>query len=289
MAFRRIAITGPGGQLGSALCHLLGSRAIPVDRTILPLDRPEAVSAALETLRPDAVINCGAYVAVDKAEQESELCFRTNAETPAAMAEVCTRLEIPLVQISTDYVYCRSDRREPHRETDSISPDGVYARSKSAGEQAALQAPRSLAIRTCGLYGVTPRKANFVETMLRLGGEGRKLRVVNDQTCTPSYVADVAQGIVYLLDREARGVVNVTNRGSVTWYEFANEIFRQSDMQVEVEPITSEQFNAPAPRPAYSVLDEGLYASLGGPSLPLWHEALAAYLVARRQPFPAAK
>jgi dTDP-4-dehydrorhamnose reductase len=283
MEFRRIVVTGPNGQLGSALCRLLGPRALPVDRSILPLDQPEAAAAALEALRPDAVINCGAYVAVDKAEQESELCFRTNAETPAAMADACRRMDIPLVQISTDYVYCRSECREPHRETDPIAPDGVYARSKAAGEQAALQAPRSLVVRTCGLYGVTPRKANFVETMLRLGGEGRRLRVVNDQTCTPSYVADVARGIAYLLEREASGIVNLTNRGEVTWYDFANEIFRQSTMQVEVEPITSEQFGAPAPRPAYSVLDNGLYASLGGPALPSWQEALAAYLVARRE------
>ncbi|HEV7280542.1 MAG TPA: dTDP-4-dehydrorhamnose reductase [Pirellulaceae bacterium] len=284
MNFHRIAVTGPGGQLGSALRAHLGPRALPVDRSTLPLDRPDAVGPALQTLRPDAIINCGAYVAVDKAEQESELCFRTNAETPAAMAEACARLDIPLVQISTDYVYCRSERREPHREVDPISPDGVYARSKAAGEQAALKAPRSLVVRTCGLYGVTPRKANFVETMLRLGGEGRRLRVVDDQTCTPSHVADVARAVVHLLDREATGIVNVTNRGFVTWFDFANEIFRQSEMHVEVEPITSAQFGAPAPRPAYSVLDCGLYESLGGPPLPFWQEALAAYLSARTQP-----
>lgn len=257
---------------------------MPIDRSMLPLDEPGTAAQTIESLRPDAVVNCGAYVAVDKAEQESELCFRTNAETPAAMAEVCKRLDLPFVQISTDYVYCRSERREPHREIDTIAPDGVYARSKAAGEQAALQAPRSLVIRTCGLYGVTPRKANFVETMLRLGGEGRHLRVVNDQTCTPSYVADIARGILFLLEREAEGIVNLTNRGAVTWYDFANEIFRQSNMQVEVEPITSEQFGAPAPRPAYSVLDNGLYTSLGGPPLPYWQDALAAYLLARREP-----
>lgn len=284
MEFRRIAVTGPSGQLGSVLCRMLGPRALPVDRSILPLDRPEEAGSVIESLRPDAVINCGAYVAVDKAEQETELCFRTNAETPAAMAQVCSRLDIPLVQISTDYVYCRSEQREPHRETDGIAPDGAYARSKAAGELAALEAPRSLVIRTCGLYGVTPRKANFVETMLRLGAERRHLRVVNDQICTPSYVADVARGILFLLEREADGIVNVTNRGAVTWYDFANEIFRQSNLEVEVEPITSAQFGAPAPRPAYSVLDGGRYASLGGPALPSWQDALAAYLLARQAP-----
>lgn len=283
MKFHRIAITGPGGQLGRALRDLLGPRALPVDRETMPLDRPDTIRTALETLRPDAIVNCGAYVAVDKAEEESELCFRTNAESPAAMAECCSRLDIPLVQISTDYVFCRSDRRQPHRESDPIAPDGAYARSKAAGEQAALQAPRSLVVRTCGLYGVTPRRANFVETMLRLGGEGRRLRVVNDQTCTPSYVADVARGVMHLLDREATGIVNVTNRGSATWFEFAQEIFRQSGMQVEVEPITTAQFGAPAPRPSYSVLDCGLYESLGGPPLPAWQDALAAYLLARKQ------
>lgn len=282
MEYRRIAITGPNGQLGSALVRLLGTSALPVDRSILPLDRPEAINDALAKLRPDAVVNCGAYVAVDKAEQESELCFRINAEAPAALAEACSRLEAPLVQISTDYVYCRSERRAPHRETDPIAPDGVYARSKAAGEQAALKATKPIVIRTCGLYGVTPRKANFVETMLRLGGEGRRLRIVDDQTCTPSYVVDVARGIAHLLQNEARGVVNVTNQGFTTWYEFAREIFRQSEMTVEIEPISSAEYNAPAPRPAYSVLDDGLYRRLGGPPLRNWQEALAAYLAARR-------
>jgi dTDP-4-dehydrorhamnose reductase len=140
-------------------------------------------------------------------------------------------------------------------------------------------------VRTCGLYGrLGPRSpGNFVETMLRLAAEGKPLRVVDDQRCTPSYVPHVARAIVFLLNAKARGIFHVVNSGETTWYRFAAELVRLAGREVAMEPITTADYGAPAPRPAYSVLDTAKYHALPGrPALPPWQDALAEYLANRR-------
>ncbi len=284
----RIAITGCGGQLGGELCRRLGPQGIGLDLPQFDLADRDAVLHTLEELRPDAIVNTAAFTQVDKAETEVELCREINAGGVARLVEAAARLDCPLVQISTDYVFCGvTHRNTPLRETDEPSPQGVYAQTKWEGEAYARAWPKHFIVRTCGLYGKPgPRTAgNFVETMLRLGAKGGPLRVVDDQRCTPTYVPHLARAILFLLSTKAYGTYHAVNGGETTWYRFAAEIFRQAALTVTLEPITTAQYRAPAPRPGYSVLDTSKYHALAGrPALPSWRNALGEYLASRGRP-----
>ena len=174
-----------------------------------------------------------------------------------------------------------SHRTTPYRETDEPAPQGTYAQTKVEGEAYAQAWTKHFIVRTCGLYGQPgPRTpGNFVATMLRLAREGRTLRVVDDQRCAPSYVPHIARAILFLLGTNAYGKYHVVNSGETTWCGLAKEIFRQSGLGVRVEPISTDQYGAPAPRPAYSVLDTSKYHALAGRiGMPSWRDALAEYL-----------
>lgn len=284
----KIAITGAGGQLGVELTRMLGPSALPLDRAACDLADAESIRR-LEQLRPDAVINAGAYTQVDKAETDADRCRLINALAVERLAEVCGALDCPLVQISSDYVFAGvSGRSVPFVETDPPAPRGVYATTKYEGELAAARHAKHWIVRTCGLYSppVAGRQfTNFVATMLRLGRERDRLRIVDDQRCTPSYVPHVAGAVVHLLCEGTEqlrtsgfGLYHVTNAGDCTWYEFASEIFRQAGISIELERITTADYGAPAPRPAYSVLDTSKYQAMGSPPLPSWRDGVAAYL-----------
>lgn len=281
----KVIVTGSHGQLGSALCRRFADRAVGLSHAELDITDRAAVDLRLAELRPDAVINAAAYTAVDRAEAEEFACRAVNAEAVGFLADACRRLDARLVHISTDYVFgADASRREPYREFDAPGPQSVYARCKLAGERLAATCPRHLVIRTCGLYGQRPagsRSGNFVDTMLRMGRERDVVRVVDDQHCTPSYVADVAAAVQFLIESSAHGVYHVVNRGSTTWHGFAAEIFRQAGIAARLEPITTAEYGAPAARPAYSVLDTSKYHALGGPPMPDWPDALARYLAKR--------
>ena len=282
-----IAVTGAAGQLGSELARQLGERALPLDRQSLDLADPDAIWRVLSAARPKAVINAAAYTKVDLAEKEPEACERVNAAAVKHLAETCRKLDCPLLQVSTDYVFDGYPPRSvPYAETDLPRATGVYARTKLAGEAAAAENPRHFVVRTSGLYGrLAPnfKQGNFVETMLRLGRERGHVRVVDDQRCTPSFVPHVARAILFLIGTKAYGTYHVTNTGETTWHDFAAEIFRQAGLDVRMERITTQQFGAPAPRPAYSVLDTSKYHALGGPPMPHWSEGLREYLQAREE------
>ena len=278
----KIVVIGGDGRLGTELCRQAPD-AVPLAPPELDLTRPASIRAVLSRIEPEAVINAAAYTQVDEAEANPDLCHAVNAEAVAQVAAVCQLLDCPLVQISTDYVFGGDvqDRHTPYRETDPPVAVGVYAQSKLAGERCAAEYPRHFIVRTCGLYGPsgpgTP-KGDFVETMLRLGSQRDVLRVVADQHCTPSYAVHVAGAILFLLSTDRYGTYHVTNQGETTWHEFGREIFRLADMPIKVEPITTAQYGAAAPRPAYSVLDVSKYHSLSGPPMPTWQQALAEYL-----------
>jgi len=281
----QIVVTGCEGQLGSELCRQLGAAAAGVDLPAFDLADPGRVREVLLALRPRAVVNTAAYVQVDKAEDEPELCWAANAESVACLAEVCRELRCPLVQISTDYVFgADAGRSTPYRETDPPGPLGAYGRSKLEGERRAARWEKHIIVRTCGLYGRPgPRSSgNFVETMLRLGSAGKPLRVVRDQHCTPSYVPHVARAVRFLLEGEHYGTYHVVNRGATTWFDFAAAIFRLAGVSVDLQPIPSSEYPTKAPRPAYSVLDTGKYHAIpGGTKIPFWEDALAEYLSSR--------
>lgn len=277
----RYAVIGANGQLGRDLCRLLGDKVIALSRDRGDLTRPESLRGLLAEIDADVVLNCAAYNFVDKAESEPEAAFAVNAWAVRDLARICRDLDKLLVHFSTDYVFGLDTGRDtPWLPTDAPAPNSVYSLSKLAGEYLVrAECPRHLVIRTCGLYGVAglgSKKGNFVETMLRVGGQGKPLRVVNDQECTPSYTADLARGCVELIEGGQRGLHHVTSSGSCTWYTFAQAIFEQAGMKVDLTPITTAEFNAAAGRPAYSVLANETC------QLRPWQEALGDYLRERQ-------
>ncbi len=281
----RITLIGVGGQLGTALTARFEGKVIPLGSDAIDIADAKQVRRILPELRPELVINAAAYNFVDRAEDEFERAWAVNTTGPRVLAELCATLDIPLVHVSTDYVFggLRS-RNVPYVETDLPSPTSQYARSKRGGEEfVQAECPKHVVVRTCGLYGraVSPGKGNFVETMLRLGRERGAVSVVDDQWCTPTSAVDLAGAITELIKTQSFGLYHAANAGSTTWCGFAREIFRLAGMDVAVTPITTAQFNAKAPRPSYSVLDcSKLAAAIGRPMRP-WQDALAEYLESR--------
>ncbi len=282
----RIAVIGATGLLGGEICRQHVD-ARPLSRPGVDIARPASILPALRIAEPDAVINCAAFTHVDMAESEPVRCHAINAEGVRHLADACRELGCTLVQMSTDYVFGGDARRAtPYFETDETAPLGVYGKSKLAGEEYARRCDRHLIVRTCGLYGQSgsgTAKANFVDTMLRLGRERGQVRVINDQVSSPSFVAHVARAVLRLVEQGASGTFHVVNDGAISWFELAQATFHQAGLSVKVVPISTAEFGAPAPRPAYSVLDTHKYASLFGSPLPCWDEALAEYLSTIRQ------
>ena len=246
-----------------------------------------SVERALSAARAELVVNCAAYNLVDRAEDEPEVAYAVNALGPRNLAGWCAERDAALLHVSTDYVFgLDRERTEPYRPDDAPGPVSAYGVGKLAGEYFVRSVcRRHFVVRTCGLYGVqaTRAKGNFVETMLRLGTERDELSVVDDQRCTPTYTVDLAAVLAGLVETEAFGTFHATNSGSMTWCEFAREIFRQADVSVNVTPITTEEFGARAGRPRYSVLNCDELAATIGVELPPWQDALARYLAERQR------
>jgi dTDP-4-dehydrorhamnose reductase len=284
----KIAVLGSQGQLGRDLVPRLPGTVVGLTRADIDLAKPATISAVLASVKPDVMVNCAAYNLVDQAETEPDVAMAVNAWGVRSLALACRDANVKLVHFSTDYVFgLDSTRKTPFSEADAPGPASVYGISKLAGEYAVLAAdPRHLVIRTCGLYGVWGsggKGGNFVETMLKIAGEGKPLKVVNDQFCTPSYTADVAAATVGLIQADAAGLFHVTNAGSPSWFEFASGIFELVGMKVDLSPTTSAEFKRPAKRPPYSVLSNSKLSAAGVPVPRPWRDALAAYLIERKQ------
>lgn len=281
MKVKKYLIFGAKGQLGTEFCRQLGECAVPVDLPEGDITNRFTVEEIFSGVKPDAVLNAAAFTAVDAAEQQPAVCRKVNAVGPLYLAQECKKRGIPLVHISTDYVFCGTQKREPLTEEDEPAPLGVYAETKLEGERSIQKTLENhLILRTCGLYGKLGANTlgNFVETMRRLGASRRNLRIVNDQHCTPTWVPNLAQAALWLLENEKWGLYHTVDQGETTWFDFAQEIFRLCGLEVEAGPISTAEWNAPAPRPLYSVLDTAKYHALGGPAMLPWKESLRKYL-----------
>lgn len=279
----RIVVTGSHGQLGARLCQLLGDKAMPLNSQQIHLEHPESVLPLLLEMEPQAIINTAAYSAVDRAEatDEQRSCNTINAASVGQLALASRRLDCPLVQISTDYLFVGDPSvSQPFREDTPCNPQGDYARSKLAGEKAAADSPHPLIVRTCGIYGpqVSASSLNFVTTMLQLASTHTQVRVVNDQMCSPTWVYELALAVLHLLSIQARGIYHVVNEGGVTWFDFARTVFQLANRNTEVIPITTAEYGAAAPRPAYSALSIEKYRVTNGPPMSTWHDALRKFL-----------
>lgn len=273
-------VTGASGMLGGDLIARLGHDGEEVtgySRGELDITDAAAVRAALERDEPAVVVNCAAWTAVDDAETHEDAAFAVNGSAVASLAAACADHKVPLVQVSTDYVFGGASTR-PYCEDDAPAPRTAYGRGKLAGEQAVLSliaaGHRSYVVRTAWLYGA--HGANFVRTMIRLESQRPAVDVVDDQHGQPTWTADVAGQIVALVRSDApSGVYHATSSGQTTWFGLAREVFRLLGADPErVRATTSSAYPRPAPRPAYSVLAHGNWPKAGLAAIGDWQAAL---------------
>jgi len=282
-------VIGARGMLGTDLIGLLeraGVETVGLDLPDVDIRLSESVKDAVVRWRPGVVINVAALTDVDGCETRPDEAFAVNAAGPANVALAAREHSIPMVHMSTDYVF-DGLRGEPYDEDQALSPLGVYGTSKAEGERRVRELlPRShLIVRTQWLYGRHGK--NFVEAILDAAGKRSVLRVVNDQRGSPTYAPDLAGALLRMCRMGALGTVNVTNSGETTWFDFAVSILQRSGLSaVRVEAISTAELGRPAPRPAYSVLDNAKYAQLVGEPLRFWGEALDDYLSRRESGSP---
>jgi dTDP-4-dehydrorhamnose reductase len=282
----RILITGAAGMLAHdvrRVAERAGHELVLVDLPELDITDAVAVDAFFARERPEGSINCAAWTDVDGAESKQEQAHAVNANGAGNLARAATQVGSPLLHISTDYVFDgtapldAAGRPRPYLESDPVGPRSVYGSTKLDGERQVLAASRGhCVVRTAWLYGIDG--PNFVATMLRLAGERDAVQVVDDQIGSPTWSGHLAPAILGLLEREVSGLVHLTGAGAVSWNGFAREIFRQAEVDCDVEPASSEQMARPAPRPAYSVLESERDDVL---PMPPWEDGLAGYLAAR--------
>lgn len=288
----RIAITGASGQIATALREAIAAGAglapIVLSRPDFDLAHLETLAPAVETAKPDLLINAAAYTAVDVAETDAETAYRINAEAPGHLARISARLGIPLIQLSTDYVF-DGKKGAPYDEGDPPNPLSVYGRSKLAGEEAVAAAnPRHVILRTAWVYSAGGR--NFVRSMLDLARQKPELAIVADQFGCPTSAADIAAAILDIAPRlidpraddQAFGIFHLAGHGATSWAGFAEAIFalarRHRLPDAQVRPIPASEFARPAVRPTDSRLDCGKIGKIHAIRLPDWRESLSAVI-----------
>ena len=285
MRLPSILVTGGAGQLATALTDLGGARVTRVGRPAFDFDRPESLDEAVAAYAPTLVVNTAAWTAVDTAEKEPETAARANTDGPARLARLCARRGIPLIHVSTDYVF-DGLKGAPYTEADAPNPTCVYGRTKLAGEKAALAAwDRVTVLRTSWVY--SPVGKNFMRTMLAAAGRGVPLRIVADQRGCPTAAWDLAAAILTIAEqmlagdwrREHGGVFHAAGTGDTTWHGLALAVFeaaaRHGRPMPEIVPIATADWPTPARRPPDSRLDCTRLAQVFGVRLPPWREGVA--------------
>jgi dTDP-4-dehydrorhamnose reductase len=280
---QKILIIGREGQLGSTIHDLTkkiswaGFSFTSIDT--LDLTNREAIAKFFSNQRFDFVINCAAYTAVDKAENDQEPAFRLNAQAPEWLGIETANANTRVIHISTDYVFGGRHFR-PLKPDDSKNPESVYGQSKLKGEEALMTSnPNSMIIRTSWLY--SRHGQNFLKTMLRLGEERNTLKVVFDQIGTPTLADDLAEAILHIVKKIilkeitfSPGIYHYSNEGVCSWFDFATAIFNETGIKCSVIPVESDQFPTTAPRPLYSVMDKSLIKNTYKIKIPHWQESL---------------
>ena len=275
---KRILVTGANGQLGKELRDIAPSYPevdfLFLSREDLPIHHYELVRNTFDGFKPDYCINCAAYTAVDKAEQEAELAYIVNSESVGILAAVSKIHDCKFIHISTDYVFS-GDSPVPYKESDATGPVSVYGKSKLAGEKEAItQNPDSIIIRTSWVYSFYGN--NFVKTMIRLMKERNEISVVSDQIGSPTWAADLALFIMHVIEfpEWKQGVYHFSNLGEISWYDFAVEIKKLIQSNCIVHPIPTSAYPTPAKRPAFSLLDKTKIKSVFGYEPPSWKPSL---------------
>ncbi len=276
----KLLVTGAAGMLGRDVMLAAGNaghEVVGYGRVELDVADPAQLHRRLELERPDVVINCAAWTDVDGAETAEEAAFAINGRGAGNVAAAAAEVEARIVHVSTDYVFDGA-KGAPYVESDQPAPLSAYGRTKLAGEEAVAAAnKRHFIVRSAGLFGVGGR--NFVGTMLQLAEDRSEVAVVRDQVGSPTYTWHLAYGIVRLIEGIEYGIHHMAAAGQCSWYEFAREIFEQAQVECRVLSITSEEFGAAAPRPAFSALASQREHAI---RLPSWQDGLAGYLGQRQ-------
>lgn len=280
----KVLVTGVKGQLGYDVVNELekrGIEAVGVDIQKMDITNAESVNQVIGDIAPDAVVHCAAYTAVDAAEDNVEVCRKVNADGTQNIANMCKKLDIPMIYISTDYVFDGEGER-PWQPDDERHPLNVYGQTKYEGELAVQNTlDKYFIVRIAWVFGVNGK--NFIKTMLNLGQTRDHVSVVNDQFGSPTYTYDLARLLVDMVQSDKYGIYHATNEGICTWYEFACEIFKQAELNVKVEPVTADQYPAKAKRPSNSRMSKDKLTENGFEKLPTWQDALSRYLVALKE------
>lgn len=271
---KKILVTGANGQLGSCLRELAATEKanfVFTDVAELDITSSEAVRAMFEAEKPDWVVNCAAYTAVDKAESEPEKAELLNATAAGILATEAAKIGAGIVHISTDYVF-KGDDPEPRKEDDPTEPQSVYGKTKLKSEQLVAQNPKHIILRTSWLYSIYGN--NFVKTMQRLGAEKPEIGVVADQWGSPTSAHDLAKAILVAIDKPEYGIYHFSNEGVTNWALFAEEVMALSGLDCTVNHITTDQYPTPAKRPEYSLMSKAKFSETFGIEIPEWEVSL---------------
>ena len=255
----KVLVTGVKGQLGYDVMNELAKRGyegVGVDVAEMDITDSAVVEKVISEVHPDKVVHCAAWTAVDAAEDNQEVCHKVNVDGTANIAKMCGKLDIPMVYISTDYVFDGQGTRPWEPDDPVVEPLNVYGQSKYEGEVAVEKyAPKHYIVRIAWVFGLNGK--NFIKTMINLGKTHDTLTVVNDQIGTPTYTYDLARLLVDMLEKEEYGKYHATNEGGyISWYDFAKEIFAQAGMDVKVLPVSSAEYPAKAKCPSYSLMEK---------------------------------
>lgn len=274
-----ILVTGVNGQLGYDVVRVLKERNIEclgIDKDDLDITDEKVVNTYITTLKPECVVHCAAYTAVDKAEEDYEVCTKVNVSGTEYIAKACKKIDAKMIYISTDYVY-DGNGDEPFEVNGHIEPHSVYGKTKYEGELKVQEIlNKYFIVRISWVFGINGN--NFVKTMLRLGKEKDEINVVCDQIGSPTYTADLAQLLCDMAISEKYGVYNATNEGYCSWAEFAEEIMKQGEVNCKINHIPTSEYPAKAVRPFNSKMSKRMLSENGFEILPHWKDALKDYV-----------